>query len=596
MLAFEHYIMLADKLNDAERIGTPVEVTLEQIADALHCTPRNAKLVLRRLKEDGLIEWQAGRGRGNRSRLSFMASKENVLLEMTRQYADKEDYKQAFDLLQRYGSGTQAADKFTDWLSGSFGFAKEQGEDNVVKDTLRLPLSKAILTLDPAECLYSLDGHMTQQFFDKLVRYDDEADRILPQLSHAWESNAEATEWTFHLRKGILFHNGKELKAEDVIFTFNRIRSGKRNSWLLRSLIAAEAVTERAVRFRLIKPNRIFPRFLCSISLSILPANFAGQDEAAFWKHPVGTGPFQMEEWTDERFVMNANTRYYQGRPHLDSVILVFMPSSAPSQALWQQQFLGPGGELEEVPQEEWQRTDSGHCCTSLLTWNMNKEGVHQSEPFRRAVDLLIDRRRMIDELGERRFQGAKGYFREEQDQPKEGEGELNQEAAKLLLLQDNYGGTPITIGTYGHHSRDAEWIQQQCASAGIAVQIRYEHHENIQHASVRKDMDAILHALVFPEKEVCMIENYEQDGSFVKEYQTADWQAWISEQIDSALACEHREDRLSLLSVIENRLKQASHLSFLLHSTFQRFSSPSYKGIGTNSHGWIDFKDIWMP
>ncbi|GGG79082.1 ABC transporter substrate-binding protein [Paenibacillus radicis (ex Gao et al. 2016)] len=589
MQPFEHFIMLAHQLNSHEQLEVPREVTLEQVADALHCTPRNAKLVLRKLTDAGLITWQAGRGRGNRSKLAFLAGKTHILIELSRQYAEKEEYKQAFELLQRYDAGTQAIESFTEWLSGSFGFGKSRGEGNETVDTLRLPLSQPILTLDPSECFYSLESHMVQQLFDPLVRYDAAEDRILPQIAHTWDSSEDATLWTFHLRKGVFFHNGKELGAEDVVFTFKRMQTGKRNSWPLRFLIGVEAASPRTVRFKLAKPNRIFPRFLCLNALSILPLDYAGENEKQFWKQPIGTGPFQLAEWTDERFVLHANARYYQGRPHLDSVHIVFIPSSASAdQALWQQLLYDPGKQEDDL--ESWQSTVSKHCCTSLLSWNMNKPGQHQSADFRRAVDLILNRSQMLRELGGYRLHIARGFFHDEQAETELYRYDL-EEARRLLA---DYDGTPLSLGTYGKHLQDAEWVQQQCAVVGIPLHIRYEQMDHIQEIPVMNEMDIILHAVVFPEEEICMIENYEQAGSFTKQFQTPDWHEYVREHVDQALNCDSSAERWRLLTDIETRLRDDAHALFLLHSRFQSYFSPSYRGVGINSHGWIDFKEIW--
>jgi len=593
MHVLEQYFMLFDRYADKGQIQVPSEVSLEQVAEALYCTTRNAKLVLRKLSDDGLIEWTAGRGRGNRSRLAFLMNKENLLVDSAQRLAEDGDYKRAFDLLHSYGEGTSANRRFMEWLDDSFGLRKEQGEE---LDIFRLPSFKPIITLDPSDSYFAVTAHMVRQLFDTLVHYDLAAGRIAPGIAHYWESNEEATVWAFHLRKGILFHNGKELTADDVEYTVERMRQGRRNSWILRSLNHVEVVSARVIRFHLNKPNYLFLRFLCTVALSILPKELAGQSESQFWRRPIGTGPFMVDEWSEARLIMHANPNYYQGRPHLDRVDIIVIPTrnsigSAMRSVDWQQLLCDK--ELRDItPENGWVQVEAIGSHFNMLTWNMKKEGPHQSADFRRAVDLLIDRNRMIRELGEYRDYCAYGFFTDKNASRHATSGAADKEAAGTLLRSAGYKGEAVHIYTYGTHDRDAEWVQSRCLEAGINVHVHVETMDRIRDAF--EEADGLLHALVFPEAEVCLIENYEQNGSFVKEFLDPSLADYVIETIDMALACKEQEERRAVLSEIEARLREEAQLMFLLGLKFQTNVHPSFKGVGFNSLGWIDFKHVW--
>ncbi|MFD1906311.1 SgrR family transcriptional regulator [Paenibacillus rhizoplanae] len=66
-----HYLCLAAALSPAYSLQQPIPVTIEQLTGILHCTPRNVKFILRKLEEQQLIAWIPGRGRGNRSQMTF---------------------------------------------------------------------------------------------------------------------------------------------------------------------------------------------------------------------------------------------------------------------------------------------------------------------------------------------------------------------------------------------------------------------------------------------------------------------------------------------------------------------------------------------
>ncbi|GLX68672.1 ABC transporter substrate-binding protein [Paenibacillus glycanilyticus] len=591
MLALERYLALYERFGRELAAGVAAEASLEQVAEALYCTERNAKLVLRKLEEEGLIEWQAGRGRGNRSHITFREDREQLLLNLSRQYAEESDYNAAFQLLQTYGEGTAASDKFMEWMSGSFGFRKQAGRE---EDVLRLPLFRPILTLDPADYVYCLCSHMIQQVFDRLVLYDEQTGQIMPGLAHYWEHNKDATEWSFHLRKGVLFHGGHELSSEDVVFTVERLKyGGKRNSWIMRSLLKVEAVSERVVRFQLSQPNWLFLKFAASNVMSILPAGLRGHNEERFWKRPAGTGPFQVDEWTGGRLLLSANPLHYQGRAHLDQVEIVQVPQIEHynnRMISWQQLICDSA--LRDIKAENgWVQIESKSRCTSLLSWNMHKEGPQQSERFRSMVNRLIDRNAMIRELSGYRDFPAEGFFHDVKSSAASISYCVPEEALQLLQ-EEGYDGSPLTVCATTSHSDDVQWIAERLRRAGIPVHVRIEGPDTIH--SVLGEVDMLFHALVFPEEEVSLIEGCEQEGSFLKELMTQELSGWAMASFDQAMACPDPADRKRIYREIEERLTGELQVHFVLYMKFYTDYHPSLKGVRINSLGWIDFKDIF--
>ncbi|OOC61835.1 ABC transporter substrate-binding protein [Paenibacillus ihbetae] len=587
----EQYLMLHRKLADGAE-GTSTKVTLEVIAATLYCTERNAKLVLRKMEEKAWITWKAGRGRGNRSVLTFLANREQLLQESARQWAEKGEYKRAFELLRTYGNDIRTNESFVEWMNGHFGFCKEQ-EGEQAKDSLRLPIYRTIESLDPADCVYSVQSHMIEQIFDRLVNYDNETGRYLPAIAHYWESSDDGTVWTFHLRKGILFHDGTELTAHDVKYTVERLRQGKRNGWIVRELNQVEIVTPRIVRFWLNKPNRIFIRFLSAICMSILPRHLAEPDEASYWARPTGTGPFIIETWNEERLVLHANPHYYQGRPHLDTVHIVIMPEQAMHyEVSWENLLQDEDASQADNGIGDVVTVETTEGCTSMMTWNMTKPGPYQSVLFRRAVDLVLDRKALVRELGEHRLFPARSFIRDKKTS--EYQELCDPVLAQSLLEQSGYDGMPIVLGTIANHAKDAAWIKERCAEIGIPVIIREERMDTILRPDVMKEMDCIVHALVLPGEEVCLVENYEQNSSFVKELMDPALREWVRACIDCALASRDAKERFGHLKKIEDRMREEAQILFLAHTRFYAHLNASYKGIVINRLGWLDFRQIW--
>lgn len=591
MVSDERYLMLYSKIAEPHGNGKPIEVSLDGLAEALYCTQRNVKLIVRKLEEEGYIEWHAGRGRGNLSKMTFLFPKERKLLELAQHYATKGEYKQAFEVIDRYGEGTGVRHQFVEWMNGHFGYRTELIDDTEA-DILRLPVYRPILTLDPKDVYYAFSAHMVKQLFDCLVRYDRESYKIVPALAHAWEHDGTGKEWTFYLRKGVQFHHGRELAAEDVLFSLERLRGSTPSGWFVRGIEEVVRKGPRKVTIKLKSPNWLFPRYLCSAGLSIVPHDLVQQDED-FWKHPVGTGPFRFVDWQTDRFIMDANPHYFQGRAHLDGVVIVNMPEDTVIFAKrWEQLLVNH--EIRELhPEQGWMKEEYVCNGCSLLTWNMRKSGPQRSEPFRKAVDLLIDRKRIITELQEDRIYPASGFFPSEESYRQATCPDV-QKALKLLE-ESGYQGETIRIGTYGIHLQDAEWMKRELSLYGINVEIQAETWLTIRRRTVIDEVDCFLYCVVFAEDEVCMIELFEQTGSFLREHLDPELLEWVSRKIEKALALKVPEERWKEWIKIERRLKEGTHMLFLLHKKLNTFHNPHIKGVAVNSLGWIDFKDVWV-
>ncbi|MFF2480045.1 hypothetical protein [Paenibacillus sp. NPDC058071] len=108
------------------------------------------------------------------------------------------------------------------------------------------------------------------------------------------------------------------------------------------------------------------------------------------------------------------------------------------------------------------------------------------------------------------------------------------------------------------------------------------------------RQMDGLLHAILFPEDEIDLIETFEMNGSFIHESLTPEQEQWVQQFTDRALACEDAEERRQTLLDMEKRMLEEAQLLFLFHGRFQLAAPPAYRGVGISPHGWIEFKEVW--
>lgn len=176
-------------------------------------------------------------------------------------------------------------------------------------------------TLNPLAQVTPPDLARSPQLFNSLIEFDAQANLVL-SLADEMTPNADATEWTIRVKKGITFHNGKPLGADDVVFTFRKCLNPKSpapSASLLTpvDLAGIKALDRYTARVPCSRPFSSLPQMIQNYNLPIMPVGFD-------LRHPVGTGPFKyvsFEPGVTSYFVRNPN--YFEsGLPYLDSVTI----------------------------------------------------------------------------------------------------------------------------------------------------------------------------------------------------------------------------------------------------------------------------------
>lgn len=596
MLTAERYIHLLNHFvgpNTGEiRHQEEFETSLEELADLFYCTERNVKLIIKKLQDEQLIQWSPGLGRGNRSRIQFMVQRDNYALQYAQRLAKKGEYHEAFEFLHQYEEDKDILDLFIKWLNNQFG-VKYSSNDSSRKDIFSLPVYRPPFTLDPARLFFGFDCHLVRQIFDTLLDYDSEQKKLIPKIAHFWENNEDGTQWTFHLRKGITFHHGTELTAHDVVFTLNRLRHSEINRWLLQTMEHIVAHDDRTVHIQLHQPNWLLPRLLCSPCASILPCNIVINEGQDYWRQPSGTGPFQIVNWSDNSMKLTVNEHYFLGRAYLDEVEIAFLPAHIPnaSKLNWEK-LIGNDVRFHSQAGGDWNLIETLSKGCLLVSWNRNKSGPQQSLAFRQAVNLVIDRSAMINDFGQSGYP-ARSFLPTANTEF--GIHRHDIETAKQLLIESRYDGAPFTLIASEADREEAHWIQQQCATIGIPVHVNCGNRNALAHTETVLEADAVLTCMVFEDDEVCELECFLQENSFMHHYLEPGLHQWLVNVINEVMASSDPDRRKALRQQIEYRIQDEAQILFLIHRKLNTYVHPSVRGLVINSLGWMDFKDIWL-
>jgi peptide/nickel transport system substrate-binding protein len=173
-----------------------------------------------------------------------------------------------------------------------------------------------------------------EMLYTGLVRLDPEGGtKIVPALAESWEVSPDGKTYTFKLRSGLKFSDGSPITAEDVVFSLERFGNPEVNTVFATFTAGwknAEIVNKRTVRANLTEPIAAFLYNIAIVPGFVVPKAPLEKEGEAFWKHPIGSGPFRLKEFVNGSHITLEKNPYFweKERPYLDSVRFNFATES----------------------------------------------------------------------------------------------------------------------------------------------------------------------------------------------------------------------------------------------------------------------------
>jgi len=291
-------------------------------------------------------------------------------------------------------------------------------------------------TLDPAEISDMYEVVVTQQIFEGLVQYSDNL-MVIPCLAESWESSRDNLIWKFHLKKEALFHNGRPVTADDVVYSFERLLDPGTKSVVANLMIRIkgarkfhEGKTDSVEGLRATGNHTVeiqlagaFPPFiamLAMVNFGIVPREEVERPESDFGHNPIGTGPYKFERWERAReIVLAANESYHEGRPYLDGIVFRIYPDMSMENMFSEfekgnlEDSFFPAGERERMlAQNIYQVVRRPSLTERFLVMN-NRVKPFTDKRVRQALNYAIDKDAISLEAGKGRLLPSTGLFPE---------------------------------------------------------------------------------------------------------------------------------------------------------------------------------------
>jgi len=530
-------------------------VHLSQLAEALNCTHRNAALLITKMNEMKWVVWTPTRGRGKRSSLRFLIDPDDMAREIVEMAVSQRDISAAIDEIRSHANSLGVQEQLERWLLSRFGPHTETVNQKRV-DTLRLPVRGAVHTLDPLAMNLLTESFVASHIFDTLIRITDEA-QVVPHLAHSWDSDDTRTIWTFHLRKGVTFHNGKELDSEDAVYSMERLmKVGQRTLFrtIFKHIQRVRVLDRYTFRIELDERNELFLPFLCTVRAAILPKGLGMMSEQNFGSKPIGTGPFSVHSLQEQLCVLEVFPSYFRERALLDRVEIWVVP---PHMSTHREDDPELFSIIHNPPQTQeesdlWLQTESKVSVTKFITVNSKKAGP-MSDPALRSLVM----------------KGLTG-------------NDLHTVWKESI---------PLTLMTIPPYHRDAQQAMLQLQASGIPIRIEPVTSEQFMGAA-RHQADLILFSLIRDQDEpLRLFDLYHHMAEHLEPHSATD----ITTQLRKIIKETDPQKRNDLFSSIEDRLVQ----KHLLHIVSERKTNTavhrSLRGVRFNAQGWVDLRGLWF-
>ncbi|HKP24567.1 MAG TPA: ABC transporter substrate-binding protein [Dongiaceae bacterium] len=394
----------------------------------------------------------------------------------------------------------------------AFADMKQGGEMTVTfKDDL--------ITLDPAIGYDWKNWSVIKSVFDGLMDYKPGTTELVPDLAESFDVSDDGLTYTFKLRHGVKFHNGREMTAADVKYSLERtcnpatqspgagyygalkgfddFQAGKATE-----LSGVQAVDDHTVKIELSRPDSTLLHLMALNFSFVVPKEVVEAEGPDFGHKPVGTGGYKVAEWTSgQSIVLERNADYFkQGRPYLDKI--TFQIGQEPVVNLLRLQKgeidipgdgVPPAKFTEVMNDPKWKENVivAEQLQTGYVTMNVNIKPF-DNVAVRQAVNMAINKDRIVQIINNRAVpanqplppsmpgydKGFKGYA-------------YDVAAAKAKLkeagLADGFE-TELYVANTDPQPRIAQAIQQDLAAIGIKANLQNLDQGNVIAAGGKKD------------------------------------------------------------------------------------------------------------
>ncbi len=349
------------------------------------------------------------------------------------------------------------------------------------KDTIIFGQGADVTSFDPHVGKETPAVAVTNHIFDTLVDTDPVTGEVIPQIAERWEQLSPVS-YRFFIRKGITFHNGEELNADDVKFSLDRSIASASVSYIVDFIKEVKIEDDYTVVVTTKAPYGPTLRNLAVPFAAIVPKDYVTANPDALKTKPVGSGPYKFVSWAQSDNVkLEAFENYFQGKAKTKYLVMKVIPEAA------QRTIALETGELDlsyDILVSDLKRVTANKNLTLFeapsltcfyISFNMRK-APFDNQKVRQAINMAIDRQLLVDTVN-----SGTGAAADEIIAPavfgyhSTGAWEYNPTKAKALLAEAGYpNGFSCSLWVNNNQSRVemCQAVQEMLREIGITCKV----------------------------------------------------------------------------------------------------------------------------
>jgi len=449
-----------------------------------------------------------------------------------------------------------------------------------------------------------------EQIMQPLYTVTADGKSVTPWLATSYKVSADKKTYTFTLRPGVKFSNGKTMTSADVKFSIDASRAAAKGWGYIDTAIKSVADPSPAtVVVTLTYPWAPLLADLSLFSNAIVPANYGGETETQFYQDPIGTGPFKWDYWHKGSALKLLRNPYYwqQGKPYLNSVTWTDVPSDNTREL----QLKGGQAQVDEFP--AWSTVSSlkttpsvtmslfNSTRTDYFSFNELRKPL-QDVHVRRAISLAVNRAALVRAVlfGNGRpanslFPPQVPYYQQATQGLQYDLAAAKQEMAKSSVPH-GFAATILVPSGYSDDATIATVLQSELKPLGIKLNIQTldPNTVNTDQQSLKYDMTLTYWTMDIPDPDE--LATFAVDPtSGARSFFTAYDNATVVKDTHDAEQTLATSARQSLYNQIQAQSASDAFMAFLYYSPYAYATTSSVRGFFVTPLGNYHLENVWL-
>ncbi|WP_160112596.1 glutathione ABC transporter substrate-binding protein [Salicibibacter kimchii] len=490
---------------------------------------------------------------------------------------------------------------------------EEEEDDTAAAEggDLILAMGSDAVDLDPHGSNDTSSTHVRYQIYDKLVDFDENTE-VQPELAEDYEQIEDDT-WEFNLKEGVTFHNGETFDADDVVATLERVTDEEFASeklFLYEMIEDIEAVDEHTVHITTEYPFAPLEFHLAHDGGGMMSAAAIEEEENGernLDTEPVGTGPFELENWEQGNEVVLTRFDDYHGGPvSIDSATYRVVDEQLTRTSMVDNNEAHIADDIEPTQMDQLENME-GVSTSSIESLRMDYIGMNNEvEPFddrdvRRALNMAVDKDTIIEGVFEGYGEEAIGAlnplvfgYSDDLDPI-----EYNPEEAESLLedagYEDGFEATLLVEDVDQVNLQIAEIIQDDLQDIGIDLSIEQQEWGALLDTTAEGEYEMVMlgWTTVTGDADYAMHPLFHSDNHGPPGNRTFYDNEETDELLDAGRQESDDDERIEIYTEAQQTIIDDATILPLVHDDFRAGISDSVEGIIHKADGIYDLREV---